>query len=116
MSIRCVCPNGHILKADDALAGRAALCPACKSRVTVPRPAASDVSEDVIMDMLGADPPAEGSDAKSGFRRLDGPQSTSSSGILSKAHKRCDRCHREVFDKVHICPHCHAYIASLRDF
>ena len=66
MSIRVVCPNGHMLRVQDSCAGKTGLCPVCRALVRVPEPAGQEpVSEDAILGFLGphqpsraAEPPA----------------------------------------------------------
>ncbi len=115
MSIRCVCRNGHVLRARDALAGAVGLCPACKARVSVPRPHAECVSEDAILHILGDKIPGRQAGA---FDNFDPLADTAPSGIHGQVtpKKSCQRCNQEVAATAHICPYCHAYIANLSDF
>jgi anti-sigma B factor antagonist len=53
MSIKVICPNGHELHVKSEFAGKSGLCPHCKSRIEVPKPAAKAVSEDDLMAVLG---------------------------------------------------------------
>ncbi|MEN6450733.1 MAG: hypothetical protein ABFC96_09595 [Thermoguttaceae bacterium] len=112
MSIRCVCRNGHVLTAKDSLAGKVALCPACKTRLTIPSP--QECSEDVIMTILGEHTPRHGDT----FDDFDALADTSPSGIgnTGMLKKRCERCSRAIPAQTHICPYCRSYIATLRDF
>ena len=115
MSIRCVCRNGHVLRVKDSLAGAVGLCPACKTRVSVPRPHAECVSEDAILHILGEDIPRHHRDT---FDNFDSLADTSPSGIHGQGvpKKSCQRCNQEVSAGSHICPYCHTYIANLSDF
>lgn len=57
MSISVKCPNGHALKVKDQLAGKAGLCPYCRSPVFVPMPVQTAekarISDDEILGVLG---------------------------------------------------------------
>ena len=115
MSIRCVCPNGHVLKVKDALAGTSGLCPKCRARVNVPRPRPQPVSEDAILDILGR---------QSRSRRPTRPRITTCRTRLrfraiherGTPKKSCNKCNEEISAGTHICPYCHTYIAKLDDF
>lgn len=115
MSIRVVCPNGHELKVNESCAGRSGACPKCGAVVQVPRLAENDL-EEAILGVLGSDlppqPPGQRSAGSSGL---------SGSGIHAVdgrafPKKVCSKCNREIAVGMHICPHCHTYIAGLRDF
>jgi len=117
MSIRCVCRNGHVLRVKDSLAGVVGLCPVCRTEVRVPRPQVKCkcVSEDAILHILGDHAPPPHQDTSEDFDMF---ADTSPSGIHRQGtpKKCCDRCNQEVSAGTHICPHCHTYIASLKDF
>ena len=114
MSIRCVCPNGHVLKVKDSFAGMSGRCPSCKGRVDVPKPQDKSISEDAILGLLGRQSTSERAAAESSGVLL----ATSDSGLhsLSIPKKICSRCNQEVTVGTHICPHCHTYIANLSEF
>jgi hypothetical protein len=117
MSIRCVCPNGHVLLVKDSLAGTAGLCPSCKGKVVVPKPhlpqKAPQMSEDAILDLLGKQSPSTRAATEESGVFL----ATSDSGIYGQSAKKpCNRCSREVSVGTHICPYCHTYIANINDF
>jgi len=107
MSIRVVCPNGHVLNVKDSLAGKTGLCPTCKARVQVPQPTSpeSELNEDAILGIIG---PFDPTQAVS-----DNPAPAAASG---PAKKICAKCYREILAETHICPYCHYYIAELKDF
>ena len=109
MSIQVVCPNGHSLRVDEAYAGRTGVCPHCKARVAIPRPVDGDFSEDAILGLLGGDAPP---------RRPEARAADSAIQTAEKAtpKKPCSKCNQEISIGMHICPHCHTYIAGLRDF
>lgn len=109
MSIRVVCPNGHTLKVWDSFAGKVGLCPTCKARVEVPK-IQNDISEDAIMGILG---PHVASDEQSD-RGSSHPAEHHDRGLTPK--KSCNQCNRQISAAIHICPHCHTYIANLADF
>lgn len=109
MSIRCVCPNGHVLKVKETFAGKSGLCPTCKARIDVPRRSKRDVSEDAILDILG--PPSSTSDTGE-FLQSAGD----SWAGRDVREKHCYKCERLFPTTMHVCPYCHTYIANLRDF
>jgi len=109
MSIRVVCPNGHTLKVRDSFAGKVGLCPTCKARVEVPQ-AREDISEDAIMCILG---PHVTSDERP--ERVSSHQAAHRDRNLTPK-KSCHQCNRQISAAIHICPHCHTYIANLADF
>jgi hypothetical protein len=115
MSIRCVCPNGHVLKVKDAQAGMSGLCPMCRARVDVPRPRPKPVTEDAILDILGHDGPTRQADTAAAYSMSDTIE-------LPAIHERgtpkksCTKCNQEISANIHICPYCHTYIAQLGDF
>ncbi|HUT10882.1 MAG TPA: hypothetical protein VMY42_10320 [Thermoguttaceae bacterium] len=115
MSIRVTCPNGHALVVNDSFAGKAGLCPQCKARVRVPEPADDDLSEDLIMSILG---PHKASPPKPFSAPEELPPSEPASGgdKSSPPKKSCHKCNREISAAIHICPFCHTYIAELTDF
>jgi uncharacterized paraquat-inducible protein A len=116
MSIRVVCPNGHILNVKDSLAGKIGLCPTCKARVQVPRLSKGELSEDAILNILG--PP------KSGPREGTGPEAMEPVESLPPSEndhggpplKSCEKCNQLILAATHICPYCHTYIGKLEDF
>jgi RNA polymerase subunit RPABC4/transcription elongation factor Spt4 len=109
MSIRVVCPNGHVLNVKEALAGKTGLCPTCKARVQVPEPsspAESELNEDAILGIIGPfDPTRAAAEAAPAVVASTVP-----------AKKTCAKCYREILAETHICPYCHYYIADLKDF
>ena len=116
MSIRVICPNGHILNVKDHLAGKVGLCPMCKARVQVPRPQRESVSEDAIMGILGSQPDAVGQFSDAVAVDSAKPPPTAASDKNSPPKKSCHKCNQEIETGIHICPHCHTYIAELTDF
>ncbi|OHB78381.1 MAG: hypothetical protein A2V98_03220 [Planctomycetes bacterium RBG_16_64_12] len=130
MSIQVVCPIGHVLKVSDDYAGKTGLCPVCKSRVKVPKPSEDQLSEDAIMSILGKYDPnkarkklADVSDLAAADTPRALQNQTSPDGgadtvanAASLPKKSCPHCNREIVAGIHICPHCHTYIAGLGDF
>ena len=130
MSIQVVCPNGHVLKVSDDYAGKTGLCPVCKSRVKVPKPSEEQLSEDAIMSILGTYDPSKArgkladvsdlaaADAPRGFTRSTSAQGEAKPSLdgPSPPKKSCPHCNQEIHAEIHICPHCHTYIAGLDDF
>lgn len=116
MSIRVVCPNGHVLKVKESLAGKTGLCPHCKARVEVPLPSQEDLSEDAILGLLdsGGPRPKDGTGStRPPARPASKPKAASGS---SPPMKSCHKCHQEIEAGIHICPHCHTYIAVMTRF
>ena len=116
MSIRVICPNGHVLNVKDHLAGKAGLCPMCKAKVQVPQPQPEAVSEDAIMGILGPQPAAVGQFSAAAATDQVEPSPTATSDKNSPPKKSCYKCNQEIEVGIHICPHCHTYIAELTDF
>ncbi len=116
MSIRVVCPNGHVLNVKDSFAGKTGLCPKCKARVEVPSAQADSLSEDAILNILG--PQAQEATAPVSplvaMEMGQWPEPAGERKLIPK--KSCHRCYREISAELHICPFCHTYIASLSDF
>jgi uncharacterized paraquat-inducible protein A len=117
MSIRLVCPNGHILNVKDSLAGKLGLCPTCKARVQVPAISRGELSEDAILNILG---PAKSAPAREGT----GPETMDPVESLPASEtdgggpplKSCEKCNQLILAATHICPYCHTYIGKLEDF
>jgi hypothetical protein len=118
MSIRCLCPNGHVLKVKDAQAGMSGLCPHCRARVSVPRPSRpKPVSEDAILDFLGPSPQADTTTYDmSDTIELPGLPERGMPKERGTPKKSCYKCNQEISSGTHICPYCHTYIAKLDDF
>jgi hypothetical protein len=99
----------------ETLAGTSGLCPKCRVRVQVPKIREKIMSEDAILHILEDNtiPPHQ-----SVTTRFDPFADTSPSGLQGQnaPNKCCDRCNKDVPVGSHICPHCHTYIANLRDF
>jgi hypothetical protein len=117
MSIRVVCPNGHVLNVKKSLAGKVGLCPTCKARVQVPEPRRQELSEDAIMRILGPHVPGPAVHAagRGGSDPAETLRSSDAEGN-SPPKKSCHKCNREISSAIHICPFCHTYIAELSDF
>ena len=115
MSIRVVCPNGHVLNLKDSLAGKTGLCPKCKARVEVPKRPKGGLSEDAIMNILGPHAPESPEKASAGTDP-DAVESSSKPARSLTPKKSCHKCNREISAEIHICPFCHTYIAELSDF
>ncbi len=118
MSIRVVCPNGHLLKIKNKYAGKAGLCPVCKARIIVPDPREDDLTDDSIMNVL--DPHESGLSGKA----LEIPDSRAKlvekeSEEWWESHdsplKICVRCDKEIPSDAAVCPFCKTYIGSLYD-
>ncbi len=117
MSIRVVCPNGHELKVKDEFAGKAGLCPVCKTRVRVPESRSDEMSEDAIMSILGP----HVSDDSEQISAEEVPRHLRSSRAAKRKEnappkKTCHKCNSLIATQIHICPVCHTYIAELGDF
>lgn len=116
MSIRCICPNGHPLSVNNALAGRSGLCPRCRAPVRVPQLPVRRVSEDAILDILGPQAPISRIPAEPEGERDGAAPRFEVHEHTTPPKKTCYRCNQEISAGTHICPHCHTYIASLHDF
>ena len=114
MSIRCVCPNGHVLKVKDSFAGTSGLCPTCRARVQVPQRRARPVSEDAILELLGRQSPAQTDTTAV----MDSAETTRLPATPERGtpKKSCYKCNQEISAESHICPYCRTYIANLKDF
>ena len=118
MAIRVVCPNGHILKVKDSLAGKTGLCPLCEARVHVPRPSNVGLSEDDILAIVSSNKPRPRphyNPAEELAGEPARPSQVSATERTGLPNKTCDKCNREISSGTHICPHCHTYIAGLSD-
>jgi hypothetical protein len=124
MSIRCVCPNGHVLNVKETQGGTCGLCPTCKATVQVPQLCDKKLSEDAIMDILGPRDAASKPQAAAPKGRpaaperrapVDAPQSGTAMRTTTII-KNCNHCHQEISAGMHICPYCHTYIAKIGDF
>ncbi len=109
MAIRVTCPNGHALKVPDNFAGRMGVCPKCKAKVRVPRAGPQTLSEDAIVDLIDT------GEGRSGAAEAGGAEPAGGAPPLREPMKSCDQCGRQIPALLHICPHCHTYIASLAD-
>ena len=113
--IRCVCPNGHVIKVKDSMAGKAGLCPVCRARVKVPDPPKEPVSEDAILEILGPSVATPQSDTVTHFD-LGDTVNVPARHERGTPKKSCHKCNQEIPSGNHVCPHCHTYIANLNDF
>lgn len=115
MAIRCICPNGHVLKVKESLAGTVGLCPVCRAQVKVPALRDQKVSEDAVMAILGPYEATAEAEAvpKDEYEDEQGLEASLRSGIFGRGAivKICSRCNQEIAAGTHICPHCHTYIA-----
>jgi hypothetical protein len=111
MSIEVTCPNGHVLRVKDSLAGKTGLCPMCRARVVVPIPNGS-LSEDEIINVLG---PHDPSQSGCGSTIIGNRPAERTVASPAPPKKSCSKCNREIASGTHICPFCRTYIASLRD-
>lgn len=109
MAIRVKCPNGHALKVPDNFAGRMGVCPKCKAKVLVPHAERQTLSEDAIVDWLDT------GEGRSGAGEPGATESSAGVSSVREPMKSCDQCGRQIPAVLHICPHCHTYIASLAD-
>ena len=115
MSIRVVCPNGHVLRAKDSCAGQVALCPVCKAQIQVAAPSNGEFSEDAILGILGPHEPGRSQNPAAPEPARSVPESAPTTGATSPPKKSCSNCSREIPTGTHICPYCHTYIAGLAD-
>jgi anti-sigma B factor antagonist len=133
MSIKVICPNGHALQVKSEFAGKSGLCPLCKARIVVPKPAAEAVSEDDLLEVLGpprvvprmpvaGEPPRDHQPAASRHEphrdvvKKDEPRKqsadVSSGSSLLRRKKVCPKC-CEIFSVAHSdCPRCHTPLSE----
>jgi len=121
MSIEVKCPNEHLLKIKDALAGRTVRCPRCQAMVVVPQPS-DEVSEQSILEFLGpapTKPPRASASAPDAPPAADGPAAAESAVLRLRGHlgefKTCPKCKRETRAAFDICPHCKTYFSDWRE-
>ncbi len=117
MSIEVKCPNEHLLKIKDGLAGRTVRCPLCQAAVVVPQ-RQSDISEQAILEFLG---PAPAKPAWAATRDVT-PESDDQAEprvLRLRSHlgefKACPKCKREVRAAFDICPNCKIYFSDWRE-
>lgn len=116
MSITVVCPNGHSLKVKDDCAGKKGLCPVCKAQIVVPRPSNGGLSDDDILDILGPHNPGRTRDfAAPESERPRHSSDTPEADRTSPPKRSCEKCNAEISASTHICPHCHTYVAQLKN-
>jgi hypothetical protein len=96
----------------------------------VPKPSEEQLSEEAIMNILGSyDPSKAGkkltdvsdlaaADAPRALKNQVSPggEAGTLAGGPSPPKKSCPHCNQEIIVGIHICPHCHTYIAGLDDF
>jgi hypothetical protein len=83
--------------------------------VNVPRLPSQDMSEDAILDIMGHEHPLSG-DTVAESRDLTGDTRPQKNPEQGTHEKHCYKCNRGFPTTMHICPFCHTYIATLRDF
>ncbi len=108
MSIRVVCPNGHVLDIKNKYAGKTGFCPVCKARVEVPVPQTDVFSEDSIMDVL--QPNESGLSLNAMNCEPDTGDSWSKDEDMEV--RVCAKCHKEIPVDAYVCPHCKTYVRS----
>jgi len=117
MSIEVKCPNEHLLKIKDALAGRTVRCPRCQAAVVVPQPTI-EISEQSILEFLGPAPtkPPRASEPDM-LPTADAPAEPAM--LRLRGHlgefKTCPKCKREARTALDICPHCKTYFSDWRE-
>jgi hypothetical protein len=117
MSIKVTCPNGHVLKVKSSMAGKTGLCPMCKGQVYVyvPLPE-NDLSEDVILDIIGTSKTADSGINSSGINLDEVKPHRPTKDHHETPWKSCVKCNQDIPSQTHICPYCHTYIADLAGF
>ena len=91
MIVSFACPEGHKLKADSNMIGRIVSCPACKSRITVPAPHRSSVTDTGVV------------------RILELPSEDAPPDAQSRAKKICPRCGETSPASSNACGACRRY-------
>jgi hypothetical protein len=102
MSIRFVCRNGHVLKADVRHAGRKTHCPRCNVSVWVPQPKQRT-------------PQAQGALTDTQAVRLLGSYSPRRRHLLAtpaSEERPCPKCRELVPMLCRVCPSCNTYLGS----
>jgi len=114
--IRLVCPKGHVLRVDSKHAGRTGTCQYCGTRIKIPEQRRIPVSEDEVLDFLGDEGPGSSNiltqTAPPSLESFADEPSASSTGPPKKS---CSKCHQQIEATIHICPHCHTYIATISE-
>ena len=123
MTISAKCPNGHVLKVKDELAGKSGFCPYCGNRVFVPMPVhtteTAKISDDEILGVLGPPsklevappppspppPPDSASDSIHDIPKRPWETDLSGSSMLRK-QKVCPSCGNLVSIAFTHCPRC----------
>src|SRR3972149_6754662 len=93
MSIQVRCPNGHLLKVKNAMAGKTGLCPMCKGQVYVyvpiPEPT---LSEEGILDIIGPSRTAASDVSSSGINLEDAAPHRPDKEHHETPWKSCVKC------------------------
>ena len=113
MAIRVVCPNGHVLRVKDSLAGKTGLCPTCKAPITVPTPEEPAMDESAIMEILGSYDPSASEHVSSSANPFEEERKTTSA---KKKMRRCPYCEKPIDARVHVCPYCKHFIGGTGEF
>lgn len=99
MIIRFRCPNGHKLKVANRHSGNSAICPACRSRVTIPGRNPNPITDSAVVRLLSDEPVLpEGASRPMSTREPPAPKRT------------CPRCTNELSPSARICAHCNLYL------
>lgn len=139
MPIQFKCANGHVLVAEDRLAGSQGRCPKCGQEVHVPRPVATRparVSDDDLADLLSHEDRAAhdpiddehvlGSHETGHGGHDPGSSSTATGYATSESSlaggsragesddRACPRCKTRIRPRFMVCPRCGTYISSGR--
>jgi len=110
MSIRVICPNGHVLNVKDKYDGKKGLCPTCKVAIKVPDPA-EVFTEESIMDVLM---PHESGLSGISLAQSDAetPAEDEWKSQSSIRQRICSKCFEEIPVDSNICPQCKTYISA----
>lgn len=118
MAIQITCPNGHVLKVSDDMAGKTGLCPVCKAKVKVPERQSGALSEDAILEILTSgedrwEPTAtDTSDLDPMVQRAASRRAPEGPATPRKS---CPRCNAVIPGGMKICPNCKTYVATLEE-
>jgi hypothetical protein len=114
MSIRVVCPNGHLLRVNDGCAGKTGLCPVCRGLVKVPEPTVHEaLSEDTIAEFFS---PSSTTQPLPSVPRSGATATKPKTDPPVPVEKPCERCHKQIPAETHICPNCHTYVGGVSLF
>ncbi len=112
MSIEVRCPKGHLLKVKSSFAGKTGLCPHCRSKIYVPNPSDSSISEESILDIIGELRPDPSHSSIKSLAEYEESLRHIDESKQAPPSKNCTKCNLAIPSAVTICPHCHTYVGE----